>query len=95
VRLLTASNAQAGIEIAQSETLDLILMDIHMPGMDGITAFKKLQTIKKTQNIPVIALTADAMDGDTKKALDMGFEDYITKPIEVSKFLNVINEIIV
>ncbi len=86
IELISASNALDGIEMAQSENPDLILMDIHMPGMDGLTAFKKLQTIKKTQTIPVIALTADAMDSDIKKGLELGFADYITKPIEVARF---------
>jgi signal transduction histidine kinase/ActR/RegA family two-component response regulator len=94
INLLSAATALAGIELAQSETPDLILMDSHMPGMDGLTAFKELQTIKKTQNIPVIALTADAMDGDINKTLDMGFKGYLTKPIEVSKFLNAIDEVL-
>ncbi len=93
IHLLSASTALVGIEIAQSETPDLILMDIHMPGMDGLTAFKKLQIINETKDIPVIALTADAMDVDIKKALDLGFKNYITKPIDVPKFLNVIDEI--
>jgi PAS domain S-box-containing protein len=92
IRFLSASNAFVGIELAQSETPDLILMDIHMPGMDGLTAFKKLQTINETKDIPVIALTADAMDGNNKKALDIGFKDYMTKPIDIPKFLNAIDE---
>ncbi|MBC8283560.1 MAG: response regulator [Nitrospinae bacterium] len=66
-------------------------MDIHLPGMDGLTAFKKLQSIKETKNIPVIALTADAMNGDIKKALDIGFKDYITKPIDVVKLLDAVD----
>ena len=70
----------------------MILMDIHMLGMDCLTAFKKLQTMNETKNIPVIALTADAMDSDIKKALDIGFKNYITKPIDVSKFLTMIDE---
>jgi CheY-like chemotaxis protein len=58
-------------------------MDIQMPEMDGLTAFKKLQEIKETKCIPVLTLTAHTMDSDTKKALDMGFSSYITKPIDV------------
>lgn len=77
--------------MAQFENPDLILMDIHLPGMDGLTAFKKLQSIKETKNIPVIALTADAMNGDIKKALDIGFKDYITKPIDVVKLLDAVD----
>ncbi len=92
IRFISASNAQAGIELAQSENPDLILMDIHMPGMDGLTAFDELQSLNKTRNIPVIALTADAMDVDIKKALKRGFKDYITKPINVPIFMHVINK---
>jgi signal transduction histidine kinase len=94
IKLLSAQTAQDGIELAQVEIPDLILMDIHLPEMDGLTAFKKLQTINETKNIPTIALTADAMDGDIKKALNMGFKDYITKPIDVPSFLNTIDEIL-
>ena len=67
-------------------------MDIHILGMDGLTVFKKLQTMNETKNIPVIALTADATDSDIKKALDIGSKDYITKPIDVPKFLTMIDE---
>ena len=63
-----------------------------MLGMDGLTAFKKLQTMNETKNIPVISLTADAMGSDIKKALDIGSKDYITKPIDVPKFLTMIDE---
>jgi signal transduction histidine kinase/CheY-like chemotaxis protein len=91
--LLSASNALAGIEIAKSETPDLILMDIHMPGMDGLTAFKKLQTMNETKGIPVLALTANAMEVDINKAFDIGFKGYITKPIDAPKFLNEIDEV--
>ncbi len=78
--------------IAPSETYGLIFMDIHILGMNGLTAFKKLQTMNETKNIPVIALTADAMDIDIKKALDIGSKDYITKPINVPKFLTMIDD---
>lgn len=94
IELISESNAIDGIELAKNQTPNLILMDIQMPGMDGITAFKKLQMTKETQEIPVIALTADAMNGDMKKALDLGFIDYITKPIDVVNFLNKIDKII-
>jgi CheY-like chemotaxis protein len=89
-----APNALDGIKIAEACIPDLILMDIHLPGMDGLEAFKKLQTIEATRNIPTIALTADAMDSDIKKALDMGFHSYITKPIDVSNFLEMVDTIL-
>jgi signal transduction histidine kinase/HAMP domain-containing protein len=92
IKFLSASNASVGIELAQSETPDLILMDIHMPDMDGLTAFKRLQAMDATQSIPIIALSADAMDTDIKKTLDMGFTDNITKPIDVAKFIETIDK---
>jgi len=94
IELISASNALDGIKIAQTQIPDLILMDIHLPGMDGLTAFKKLRTIEATRNIPVIALTAGAMDSQIKKAMAMGFHSYITKPIEIPKFLNRIDGVL-
>ncbi len=94
IELLSAPNALDGIKIAETHIPDLILMDIHLPGMDGLTAFKKLQALNVTKDIPIIALTADAMDGDIKRALDMGFHSYTTKPIDVSKFLKVIDGVL-
>ena len=66
-----------------------------MPEMDELTAFKKLQEIKETKCIPVITLTAHAMDSDKKKALDMGLSSYITKPIDVPGFPNEIDKALV
>ena len=68
-------------------------MDIHLPEVDGLTAFRNLQIDPKTSSIPVIALTADAMDTDVKKAMDMGFHSYITKPINIPTFLNEIDNL--
>jgi len=92
IELLTADHALAGIEIAKSQTPALILMDIHMPGMDGLEAFRQLQAMEETKGIPVIALTADAMSKDIQRTIDMGFCDYITKPINIEKFLDAIDE---
>ena len=94
IEIISTSNALDGIEIAQSQLPDLILMDIQMPGMDGVTAFKRLQAIKETQNIPVIALTANAMEADIKSALDAGFKSYITKPINIHRFLDTIDKVL-
>jgi len=94
VELISASNALDGIGLAQSENPDLILMDINIPLMNGLSAFKKLKMEKETENIPVIAVTADAMDIDIKKALDMGFKSYITKPLNVSTFLDEVDKVL-
>jgi signal transduction histidine kinase/AmiR/NasT family two-component response regulator len=94
IELLSAANAIHGIKIAQANSPDLILMDIHLPGMNGLEAFKELQALNETKTIPVIALTADAMTIDVKKAIDLGFHSYITKPIDVKDFINSIDKII-
>ena len=93
ITFFSATNALDGIEMATSEIPDLILMDLRLPDMDGITAFKKIQSINEIKNIPVIALTANAIEGEAEKALEMGFKDYITKPFEVEKFLNIIDKV--
>ncbi len=92
LELISAHNGMEGIKIAQTQIPDLILMDMNLPDIDGFTAYEKLQTITTLKNIPVIALTADAMDINIQKALDMGFKDYITKPIRISKIMNIIDQ---
>lgn len=87
IELISASTATEGIEVAQAYLPDLILMDIHLPDMGGLAAFDKLKSLNTTCNIPVIALSADAMTSDIDKALEMGFHSYITKPISIPKFL--------
>lgn len=86
IKLLSAPQAQMGIELANAHKPDLILMDINMPEMDGITAMKKLQNYEETRDIPVIAVSANAMESDIKKALDAGFKAYIIKPFDIPKF---------
>ncbi len=85
INLLSASRARLGIDLARAHKPDLILMDINMPEMDGMTAMKKLQDYEETCNIPVIAVTANAMEADIKKGLDAGFKGYITKPFNIPK----------
>lgn len=86
IKLLSAPQALMGIELARAHKPDLILMDINMPGMDGITAMKKLQNYEETNNIPILAVSANAMESDIKKGLDAGFKGYITKPFDIPKF---------
>ncbi len=91
INLLSAPQAKLGIELAKTHQPDLILMDINLPELDGIEALKILRSIEKTKHIPVIAISADAMESDIKKAMSAGFEAYITKPIEIANFLEIIN----
>jgi len=81
-----ARDAEQAQELLQHMTPDLILMDIALPGMDGLTLTRKLKTDEKLRHIPVVAMTAFAMKGDDRKALDAGCDGYITKPIDTRKF---------
>jgi CheY-like chemotaxis protein len=81
-----AADAEQAQELLLHMTPDLILMDIALPGMDGLTLTRKLKTDEKLKHIPVVAMTAFAMKGDEQKALDAGCDGYITKPIDTRKF---------
>ena len=85
--VLAAVDAESGITLAHEHRVDLILMDIQLPGMDGLAATKILKEDPRLKNIPVIALTSHAMEGDDKKAIDAGCDGYITKPIDTRNFL--------
>jgi two-component system cell cycle response regulator DivK len=85
--VFSAITAEDGIAIAKAEQPDLILMDIQLPGMDGIQATQALKAHASTQQIKIIALTAFAMDGDKQRILDAGCDGYISKPIRYQSFL--------
>jgi two-component system cell cycle response regulator DivK len=79
--VLEARTAEEGLKLAGATTPDLILLDIRLPGMNGLDAARRLKGDLSTRNIPVVALTAQAMRGDEEVALAAGFNGYITKPI--------------
>ena len=91
ISLFTAPHAELGIELARTQHPDLILMDINLPGMDGYKALRLLKSYGDTKGIPVIAISANAMPKDIKKGMDAGFKDYVTKPININKFLEVLD----
>jgi PAS domain S-box-containing protein len=92
VRLLTAVNGTIGISIAHDFHPDVILMDINLPGISGIDAMKMLLVDPVTAHIPVVALSANAMQRDIEKGLKAGFFRYITKPIRINEFTEALNE---
>jgi len=91
-QILEAGEAETGLELAARHYPDLILMDIQLPGLDGLSATRRLKQTPELANIPVIALTGLAMDGDRENALAAGCDDYISKPINTRTFLASINE---
>jgi len=90
-RVIEASNAEMGIDLAKKHMPDLILMDIQLPGMDGLSATKEIKNDPRLNHISVIALTAFAMQGDEEKARDAGCSFYISKPIDTKRFLKTIS----
>jgi two-component system cell cycle response regulator DivK len=89
--VLAASNAEAGLTLAREQQPRLILMDIQLPGMDGLEATVLLKSDAATRGIPVIALTALAMKGDEQRILAAGCDGYIAKPMRYKEFLQVIS----
>jgi len=92
--MLSASTAEDGLALAKNMQPDLILMDINLPGMSGIEAMKALRSYTETTSIPVIAISANAMEKDVRHAMRAGFEDYLVKPINVGKTLEAIAKIL-
>lgn len=88
--VLEAEDGQTGVKMALSEKPDLILMDINIPGLDGIEATRLIKADDKTAAIPIIALTANAMRGDRERFLAAGCDNYLPKPISTSDLLTVV-----
>jgi CheY-like chemotaxis protein len=93
-RTIESETAEVGLELARGEAPALILMDIQLPGMDGITAMKQLKTEPNTQNIPIIAITASAMTNNRTAMLAEGFDGYQTKPITLKDFLGEVERVL-
>ena len=91
LKLLQAPDAKLGIELAKAHQPDLILMDINLPGMDGYEALKIIRSEPSLGSTPVIAISANCLDSDIKKGLAAGFNEYVSKPIQITSFLKKIN----
>jgi CheY-like chemotaxis protein len=91
LRLLSAPDAHLGIEYARAYRPEVILMDINLPGMNGMEAMTILRSDPLTAHIPIIALSANAVPRDIENALEAGFFNYLTKPIKVNQFLDALD----
>ena len=89
-----AEDGQQGVDMARSESPDLILMDMSLPVIDGWEATRQVKAAPETQGIPIIALTAHAMVGDRQKAMDAGCNEYDTKPVELPRLLGKIKALL-
>lgn len=86
--ILIAVDGQEGIDKASSESPDLILMDMSLPVLDGWEATRQLKADDRLKSIPIIGLSAHAMEGDKKKAIEAGCDDYETKPVEFTRLIS-------
>ncbi|OGP15141.1 MAG: hypothetical protein A2052_00135 [Deltaproteobacteria bacterium GWA2_54_12] len=89
--IIEAGSGTEAITSLAAERPDIILMDLHLPGMDGITATRIIKSDERNKAIPVLALTASAMRGEEDKILRQGFDGYVAKPIEIKKLLEAIS----
>ena len=97
LEVITANDGLEGVEAAKKQTVDLVLMDIKMPRMNGYESTRGIRELDGYQSIPIVALTSYAMAGDEKKAMDAGCDGYVSKPIdpetimdEIRKYLGVL-----
>jgi two-component system, cell cycle response regulator DivK len=89
---LEATTAEEGLELAASHRPRLVLMDIQLPGIDGVEALARLRADDRTSAIPVVALTAQAMRGDRERLLAAGFDGYLPKPVNVLELIEAVKE---
>jgi len=91
-KTLEAKTGEEALILLQNEMPDLILMDIQLPGKDGITITREIKENVVTKDIPVFALTSYAMKGDKEKMIEAGFDGYLSKPIKVKEFLKTVDD---
>nr|WP_305908963.1 response regulator [Methylomarinum sp. Ch1-1]MDP4521831.1 response regulator [Methylomarinum sp. Ch1-1] len=94
MKILIAHTPKLGIELALAHRPDLILLDIHMPGMNGYEVLKILQSDPAIKNTPVVAVTANAMKKEIEQAIAAGFTAYVSKPIQIQAFLGTIDKLL-
>ena len=91
-RTLEATTGGEAVELATEQAPDLVLMDIQMPDVDGVEALRRLRADERTTAIPVLAVTAQAMQGDRERFLAEGFDGYLSKPVNVGELLGTVRQ---
>ena len=91
-RTLEATTGGEAVDIASEHTPDLVLMDIQLPDLDGVQVLHRLRANARTATIPVLALTAQAMQGDRERFLAEGFDGYVSKPVNVRELLGIVRQ---
>jgi CheY-like chemotaxis protein len=89
---LEATTGEDAVELAQAHEPALVLMDVQLPGIDGLEALRRLRQDELTASIAVLAVTAQAMSGDRERFLEAGFDGYLSKPIDVAELIQVVQE---
>ena len=89
---LEATTGEEAVALALSKAPALVLMDVQLPGIDGVEALERMRQNKRTASIPVLALTAQAMSGDRERFLEAGFDGYLAKPVDVRELIEAVRE---
>jgi two-component system, cell cycle response regulator DivK len=87
---LEATTGEEAVELALSQAPALVLMDVQLPGIDGVEALERMRQNERTASIPVLALTAQAMSGDRERFLEAGFDGYLAKPVDVGALIEAV-----
>jgi CheY-like chemotaxis protein len=90
MQIVSAENGNDALQVLRTTDIDIVLMDIMMPDMDGYDTMRAIRSIPELRALPIIALTAKAMKGDREKCLDAGAWDYISKPVDIGQLLVVL-----
>jgi two-component system cell cycle response regulator DivK len=90
-RTLEATSGGRAVELATEHSLDLVLMDIRLPDIDGVEALGRLRADERTASVPVVAVTAEAMEGDRERFLAAGFDGYLSKPVKIAELVSTVN----
>ena len=94
LEIFTSKTGKEGLKLIQSENPDLIILDIQLPDINGTEICRELRKLKKFKKTPILAVTSVAMKGDKERILEAGFNDYISKPIYVKNFKEIIQNLL-